>query len=199
MKRPGFLAALIMAVVIMLPGFAGAEEFAAEEFAIDTKKAHAFIEFKISHLGFSWIVGRFNRFEGEFSFNEEEPAKSTVSVTIDTASVDTNFAERDKHLRGDDFLDVKKYPKSSFKSTSIELTGKDTAIIKGDFTLHGVTREIAINAKHLGSGKDPWGGFRRGFEGKTSFALHDYGMTYNLGPASEEIEIFLSIEGIKKK
>ncbi len=194
MKRLSLLAAFVMAVVIMLPG-----ALRAEEYVIDTKKSHAFIEFKISHLGFSWILGRFNTFEGEFTFNEEDPAKSKVSVTIDTASVDTNLAERDKHLRSDEFLDVKKYPKANFKSTSIKLTGEDTAVIKGDFTLRGVTREIELNAKHIGAGKDPWGGFRRGFEGVTTFALHDYDMTYNLGPASKEIEIFISFEGLKKK
>ncbi len=194
MKRLSLIAAIMVSLFIMLPG-----AVRAEEYVIDTKKSHAFIEFKISHLGFSWILGRFNTFEGEFAFNDEDPAKSKVSVTIDTSSVDTNLAERDKHLRSDEFLDVKKYPEATFKSSSIELTGEDSAVIKGDFTLHGVTREIEIKAKHIGAGKDPWGGFRRGFEGRTSFALHDYDMTYNLGPASKEIEIFITFEGLKKK
>lgn len=170
----------------------------AEDYVIDTKKSHAFIEFKISHLGFSWLMGRFNRFEGTFSYDEKNPLVSKVTVTIDTASIDTNFAERDKHLRSKDFLDVKKFPKATFVSTSVKTKGKDKAVLKGDFTLHGVTRQIEIEVEQIGAGNDPWGGFRRGFEGRTKFALHDFDINFNLGPASKEVELYLSIEGIRK-
>ena len=70
--------------------------------------------------------------------------------------------------------------------------------MKGQFTLHGVTREIEIDVEHIGHGKDPWGGYRRGFDGTTTIALKDYGIDYNLGPASREVELFLSVEGIRK-
>ena len=193
MKKIRLLIFLLMAVSIIT-----AQGAHAEEYVIDTKKSHAFIEFKISHLGFSWLKGRFNRFEGTFSYDEKNPSASKINVTIDTASVDSNFAERDKHLRSEDFLDVKKFPKATFVSTSVETKGKDKAVLKGDFTLHGVTRQIEIEVEQVGSGNDPWGGFRRGFEGRTKFALHDFDITFNLGPASKEVELYLSIEGVRK-
>ncbi len=170
----------------------------AEDYIIDTKRSHAFIQFKIPHLGFSWLLGRFNQFEGSFSYDEKKPSASKVRVTIDTASIDTNHAKRDKHLRGKDFLDVEKFPKATFVSTSVEPKGKDKATIKGDLTLHGVTRHVEIEANQVGAGNDPWGGFRRGFEGKTRFALKDFNINFDLGPASKEVELYLSIEGIRK-
>ena len=171
----------------------------AEDYVIDIKGAHAFIQFKIKHLGYSWLYGRFNKFDGEFSYDDKNPSKAKVTVNIDTASIDSNHAKRDKHLRGKDFLNVGKFPEAKFVSTSFKETGKGTGILKGNFTLHGVTKKISIDVKHIGHGKDPWGGYRRGFEGKTSFALKDYNINYNLGPASKEVELSLSIEGIRKK
>ena len=170
----------------------------AADYVIDTAKAHAFIQFKIKHLGYSWLLGRFNKFDGEFSYDENNPAAAKIVVNIDPASIDSNHAERDKHLRGKDFLDVEKYPESKFVSTSFQELGNGKAMLKGNFTLHGVTREIEVNVEHIGNGKDPWGGFRRGFAGTTSIALKDYGIDYNLGPASKEVELFLSVEGIRK-
>ncbi|HHS84265.1 MAG TPA: YceI family protein [Gammaproteobacteria bacterium] len=170
----------------------------AEEYLIDTKGAHAFIQFKIAHLGYSWLLGRFNEFDGSFSYDEKNPSASKVVVTINTASVDSNHAERDKHLRGKDFLEVKKYPEAKFVSTSYEEKGDGKGILKGDFTLHGVTRPIVIDVKQIGAGPDPWGGFRRGFEGTTRIALKDYNINFDLGPASKELELQLYIEGIRQ-
>jgi polyisoprenoid-binding protein YceI len=168
----------------------------AADYVIDTKKAHAFIQFKISHLGYSWVLGRFNEFEGTFSYDEEKPTDAKVAVTIKTASVDTNHAERDKHIRGEDFLDVDKYPEAKFVSTAFEDKGEGKAILKGDFTLHGVTKPLSIEVQHIGAGPDPWGGQRRGFEGHAKFALKDFGIDYDLGPASQTVELYLSMEGI---
>ncbi len=170
----------------------------AADYTVDTKGAHAFVQFKISHLGYSWLYGRFNTFDGQFSFDEANPTASKISVSIDTASIDSNHAERDKHLRSDDFLNVKKFPSATFVSTRIEDKGEGKASIHGDFTLRGVTKNIVIDAVHVGGGDDPWGGYRNGFSGKTTFKLKDFGIPKNLGAASEEIEIFLSIEGIRK-
>ena len=170
----------------------------AADYVMDTEGAHAFVQFKISHLGYSWLYGRFNTFEGQFSFDEANPSASKVSVSIDTSSIDSNHAERDKHLRGDDFLDVNKYSQATFVSTGIKDHGNGKAAIHGDFTLRGVTKPIVIEAEFIGGGDDPWGGYRSGFSGKTSFKLKDFGVPKNLGPASEEIEIFLSIEGVRQ-
>ena len=170
----------------------------AENYVIDTAKAHAFIQFRIKHLGYSWLYGRFNSFDGTFSYDEKNPAAASVMVNIDTASIDSNHAERDKHLRSKDFLDVDKFPKASFASTSFKEKGNGKVEIRGNFTLHGVTKEITIDAHHVGHGNDPWGGYRRGFEGTTRFALKDFNISRDLGPASQEVEIILSVEGIRK-
>ncbi len=170
----------------------------AADYVIDTGKAHAFIQFRIKHLGYSWLMGRFNVFDGEFSYDEKNPSAAKITVNIDPASIDSNHAERDKHLRGKDFLYVEKYPKASFVSTSFEEKAKGKAVLKGDLTLHGVTRPITIEVQHIGHGKDPWGGYRRGFAGRTFFALKDFNMDYDLGPASKEVQLFFSIEGIRK-
>lgn len=177
---------------------ASSQVFSAENYQIDIKGMHAFVEFKIKHLGYSWLKGRFNDFDGTFVYDEKNPEKSSVEVTIKTASIDSNHGERDKHLRGSDFLDVKKYPEAKFVSTKVVSTGQGTAKIHGDLTLHGVTKAIVIDAVEIGAGKDPWGGFRRGFEGKVTLTLADFGINYNLGPASKNVEMILNVEGIRK-
>jgi polyisoprenoid-binding protein YceI len=171
---------------------------AAENYKIDIKGQHAFIQFKIKHLGYSWLLGGFNKFDGSFTYDEKNPSASRVQVVIDTSSVDSNHAERDKHLRDEDFLDVEKYPQAHFVSSSYEETSEGKGVLKGDFNLHGVTRPIEIMVNQIGAGPDPWGGYRRGFEGRTSFKLADYGIKKNLGSASKEVEIYLSIEGVRE-
>ena len=170
----------------------------AEDYAIDKKGAHASIQFKISHLGYSWLWGRFNDFDGSFSYDEKNKGASKIAVTVNTKSVDSNHAERDKHIRSDDFLDVGKFPEAKFASTSYEEGSDGKATLKGNLTLHGVTKEIEVKVAQIGAGKDPWGGFRRGFEGQTRIALKDFGITKNLGPASAELDLIFSFEGIKQ-
>ena len=126
------------------------------------------------------------------------PEASKVNVTINTASLDSNHAERDKHLRSADFLNVDKHPQASFVSTAVKSTGEGTADITGDLTLNGVTKPVVIQARLLGEGQDPWGGYRAGFEGSTRIALKDFGITKDLGPASQEVELILSVEGIRQ-
>ena len=167
----------------------------AATYDIDNEGAHASINFKIQHLGYSWLTGRFNDFDGTFEYDKAAPAKSSINVTIDTTSIDSNHAERDKHLKGSDFLDVKKYPTATFKSTGFKSTGEGKGEITGDFTLHGVTKSITFPVERLGEGNDPWGGYRAGFTGATTLKLSDYGIDYNLGPASTHVEIELHVEG----
>jgi len=166
-------------------------------YAIDTPGMHASINFKVNHLGYSWLTGRFNSFSGDYQYDADNLANSKISVKIDTKSVSTNHAERDKHLRSDDFLNVDKYPESSFESTSISGTNEDM-VIKGNFTLNGVTKPIVIKGSKVGEGKDPWGGYRSGFMGTTEFKMADYNITKDLGPASANVYLELHIEGTKK-
>ncbi|MCK5918549.1 MAG: YceI family protein [Cocleimonas sp.] len=170
----------------------------ADDYVIDKQGMHASIQFKIAHLGYSWLLGRFNDFDGKFSYDEKKPNEAKIEVNINTKSIDSNHAERDKHLRGDDFLEVAKFPQATFVSTGYKEGADGKAKLTGKFTLHGVTKEIVIDVTKIGAGKDPWGGYRRGFEGKTRIALKDYGITKNLGPASAELDLLLNIEGIKQ-
>ena len=173
----------------------------ADDYVIDTRGAHAFIQFRIKHLGYSWLYGRFNEFEGGFTYDERDPSKNKISVDIDVNSIDSMHAERDKHLRGKKFLDTDAFPTAKFVSTEYVPTGDKTADLKGNFTLHGVTKPITIQIEHIGGGKDPWGGYRNGFEGKLTIKPADYGLelTKSLGPSASEVELFLSVEGVRKK
>ncbi|MGK0249801.1 MAG: polyisoprenoid-binding protein YceI [Oleispira sp.] len=170
----------------------------AADYEIDTKGAHAFVQFKIQHLGYSWLLGRFNTFEGDFSYDKAAPEKSEIEIVIETASIDSNHAERDKHLKGTDFLNVDEFPQAVFKSTGFDVKDDDNAIVTGTFMLHGVKKTISFPVEKIGEGKDPWGGYRAGFAGKTRLKLSDYGISYNLGPASTHVELELHIEGIRK-
>ena len=193
MFKSTFMSSLVLVFALFAPAPAPAADY-----LIDTKGAHAFIQFRIKHLGYSWLLGRFNDFNGSFSYDEAMPEDSKVEVTIKTASIDSNHAERDKHLRGKDFLDVDKYPQARFVSTAFKDNADGTALLTGELTLHGVTRTININVTHIGHGPDPWGGVRRGFSGTTTLKLADYKIDYNLGPAAREVELFLSVEGIEQ-
>ena len=161
----------------------------AADYIIDKKGQHAFVSFKASHLGYSYIVGRFNDFDGKFSHDADNPASSSVSVTINAKSLDSNHAERDKHLRSADFLDVEKYPTITFNST-----GFDGSTLKGDLSLHGVTKNVSIDVKQIGEGKDPWGGYRSGFEGLITLKAADYGLPDWVG----NIDVELIVEGIRQ-
>lgn len=188
--RKQLLATLLLATSIL--------PVQAADFVIDTEKAHAFIEFKISHLGYSFILGRFNKFTGNFSYDEKTPATSKVTVDIDPASIDTAHAERDKHLRGKDFFDVEKFKTAKFVSTSYTATTPGKAVLKGDLTMHGVTKNISIDVQSVGQGNDPWGGYRHGFTGTTTLTLSDFGINYNLGSAATTVDMTLIVEGIRK-
>lgn len=171
---------------------------AAADYTIDTKDHHASITFRIKHLGFSWLTGRFDNFSGTFSWDDKKPEASKVKVEIDTASVSSNHAERDKHLRSPDFLDVAKFPKATFESTAAKLDATGKGTITGKLTLHGVTKDVTLNVERIGGGADPWGGTREGFTGTTMLTLADFGMTHELGPSAKAVELTLNVEGVKQ-
>ena len=179
--------------VLALGLFAGTLSAQAADYAFDKKGSHQFLQFRVQHLGYSWLYGRFNNFDGTFSYDPDAPEKSKVSVTIDTTSVDSNHAERDKHIRSDDFLNVDKHPEAKFESTSF-----DGKTLVGDLTLNGVTKPVNIAVEKIGEGEDPWGGYRAGFQGTTTFKMADFGITKNLGPKSADVEMIISVEGIRQ-
>jgi len=170
----------------------------AADYVIDSKGAHASINFKIKHLGYSWLTGRFDDFKGNFSYDENNVNASKVNVTVDTTSFNSNHAERDKHIRSDDFLDASKFGTATFTSTSFKDLGDNQIEVKGSLTLHGVTKDITIDAEKIGEGKDPWGGYRAGFSGTTRVGLKEFGMKEILGPQSTHVELELHIEGVRQ-
>ena len=158
------------------------------------KKARiSLFSLEFSTWGYSWLYGRFNDFDGTFSYDEDKPESTKVSVTIDTSSVDTNHAERDKHLRSGDFLSVDSFPEAKFESTAF-----DGKMLSGNLTLLGVTKPVQIAVEKIGEGKDPWGGYRAGFHGKTTFTMADFGIKNSLGPKAADVEMIISVEGVKK-
>lgn len=169
---------------------------AAAEYSIDP--AHSFVEFRANHLGYSWLYGRFNAISGEFSHDPANPAANRISVEVDTTTVDTRHAERDKHLRSGDFLEVAGFPKATFKSTGYEGSA-ESGKLHGELTVRGVTRQIVIEIRKMGEGPDPWGGYRAGFSGKYTLTRSDFGIDYDLGPKSTTVELTLGVEGVRKK
>ncbi len=178
----------VVAAAVLLFGQAHAANY-----VIDKKGQHAFVNFKVSHLGYSYIIGRFNDFDGKYSYDADNPEASKVSVTINAKSLDTNHAERDKHLRSDDFINVSKNPTITFDSTSYQ-RGTDGDKLMGNLSLNGVTREVAIDVRKIGEGKDPWGGYRSGFHGTVVLNATDWGLPNWVG----DIEVELNIEGIRQ-
>ena len=176
----------------------------AADYVVDKEGQHAFVDFKISHLGYSFITGTFKDIDGKFSFDAAKPEDSKIEFNVNTASVFTNNAERDKHVSSKDFLKVADFPKATFVSTSVKVTGKnaagkDTADVAGDLTIDGVTKPVVIKATFLGEGKDPWGGYRAGFEGTTSIKRSDFGKMMDLGPQSDAVDLYVTFEGVKAK
>ncbi|MGF1727492.1 YceI family protein [Photobacterium nomapromontoriensis] len=181
----GFIAAISMPMISN-----------AANYQIDTKDAHASINLKVEHLGYSYIKGRFNTFDGNFSYDPQNIAASQVTVTVDMSSFDTNHAERDKHIRSSDFLDVKKYTTATFTSTKVEPEANGRMAIHGNLTLHGQTHPLIIEAQFIGEGDDPWGGYRAGFSGTTRIELADYGI--QVMGASSYADLELHVEGIRQ-
>mgnify|MGYP004711047329 CR=1 FL=1 len=169
----------------------------AADYKFDKEGQHAFVQFRIQHLGYSWLYGTFKDFDGTFTFDEANPAADKVSVTLNTASLDTNHAERDKHIRSADFLNSDKFPQATFTSTAVKKQGKEYKIT-GDLTLNGVTKPITLDAKFMGEGKDPWGGYRAGFEASGHIVLKEFNINKDLGPASQSAELIISVEGVRQ-
>lgn len=179
--------------ILAMSVIAFASPLKAADYKIDS--AHTFVEFKVSHLGFSWLKGRFNDFEGSFTYDPDAGASAQkLNITIKTASIDTNHAERDKRLRSDWMLDADIYPETTFVSTGYE-GNAEGGIMHGNLTLHGVSKPIEIAVKKVGEGKDPWGGYRAGFSGITEIKRPDFGISEKYAPQATTIFLEFYVEG----
>lgn len=168
----------------------------------DIDVSHSAIHFWVRHMIISKVHGRFAKWAGTIALDEQDLTRSTIDVRIDAASIDTQVADRDTHLKSADFLDVAKYPELTFRSKRIEKAGEDYRVV-GDLSLHGVTREVTLQAEFAGSGKDPWGNTRAGFSAKASLDRRDYGLVWNAALEAggvlvgEKVEITIELEAVK--
>ena len=160
---------------------------------------HSSANFKIKHLDSSYVYGRFNDLKGTVNFDSANPAKSSVMIEIDPNTVDTKVEQRDNHLRSPDFLNVKEFPKMSFKSTAVKKVKNNLYNVKGNFTLHGVTKPITVDFTVVGENKKGMKTEIRG-GGETTFKIKrsDYGMKFMPQVIGDEVTITLAVEGIKQ-
>jgi polyisoprenoid-binding protein YceI len=176
--------------------------FAAETYTFD--KAHSSVGFQVRHI-FTNVSGRFTDYAGTIQVDRAKPESSSVEFTIQATSIDTAEARRDGHLRTADFFDVAKYPTITFKSTAVKANGKDSYLVTGDFTMHGVTKQITLPVTVLGEGKDPMGNEKLGLETSITINRKDYGLNWNRTLETggvlvgDEVKVQIAIEANKAK
>jgi len=201
--RIAFVTALIVAGLAAVAIFPAAQAQttqgsgdAAARFNVDP--VHSNIIFGVNHLGVSTFYGRINNPTGEFHIDLANPAASSFEISAKAENVDTNSANRDKHLKTGDFFDAKQFPDITFRSTAIDRSGKRTYNVTGDLTLHGVTKPINIVIEHIGT-KDTRMGTRSGFTANFTIKRSNFGMGYMVGALGDDVTLMIGIEGVKKK
>ena len=174
----------------------------ADVYTID--KGHSEVSFQVRHL-VTQVRGGFNDYEGTINLDPANLEKSSVDFKIKAASIDTNLPDRDKHLKGEDFFFVEKYPDITFKSKGIKKTGKDTYDVAGTLTMRGVSKEVTLPVTFLGTVKDPWGNEKAGFATDLTLNRKDYGINWNAAldnggvVLSDDVKIEINLETQKKK
>ena len=141
--------------------------------------AHTRIGFVARHAMVTKVRGAFNEFTGSAHIDGADPSRSTAEVTIKVASIDTRNADRDGHLRSNEFLQLEDYPEITFRSTAVAPTGENTFDVTGDLTIKGVTQEVTVPFTFEGEANDPFGNTRLGFEGSTTINRKNFGITWN--------------------
>jgi polyisoprenoid-binding protein YceI len=184
--------ALIVSAFLASAGFAAR---GADTYKIDP--VHSSVLFGIKHLGITEFYALFKDISGTVTFDKADPAKSSVELTVPVESIDSRNPKRDQHLKSPDFFNAKQFPTLSFKSKKVEASG-DTYKISGDFTLHGVTKPISIEFKKGPEGKGMEGEVRGGGETRFTIKRSDYGMNFMPGALGDEVNIILSVEGVKQ-
>lgn len=185
-------------VLFSMPAFAdGHGHKGVEQYSFDT--AHTQILFFVDHLGFSKSQGEFHEYSGGFVFDRDHPEKSSIDVTINTASIDMDHEKWDAHMKNADFFSVKQFPTMTFKSTSIKVTGEKTAEITGDFTLLAVTKPVTLNVVYNKSDIHPFSGkYVSGFSATTTIKRSEFGMLYGLPAVGDDVEVRIEVEGVRQ-
>ena len=165
---------------------------------------HSTIEFRVTHMVVSKTTGRFTDYAGFVDMDAESGTVTAIEAMIKTESVNTSHEKRDAHIRNADFLDVEHYPTMTYKLKSYKKTAEGFTAV-GDFTFHGVTKEVALMGHYNGATKDPWGNTRAGFSAEGKLNRKDFGMVWNKTLDSgglvvgDEVQIRLEVECIKAK
>lgn len=167
----------------------------ADDYTLDGM--HTAATFKASHLGLSWVHGRFNDVKGSFRIDPADAAKCSFSLNIKAESLDTGNAKRDEHLRSPDFFNVKQFPGLTFQSTSVKSI-KDGYEVTGDLSLHGVSKSVTFPLLGGRKAEFPKGVQRTGFSTELSIKRSDFGMDKMLEAIGDEVFISISFEGVKK-
>jgi polyisoprenoid-binding protein YceI len=141
--------------------------------------SHSRIGFVARHAMVTKVRGTFNQFEGSGHFDTEDPSKSSLELTIEAASIDTRNADRDAHLRSNDFFDMEQYPTISFVSTAVEPVDGEHYRVTGDLTIKDVSKSVSIDLEYTGAAVDPFGNQRIGLEGSTTVNRKDWGVNWN--------------------
>jgi polyisoprenoid-binding protein YceI len=196
MKSRHFLNIFSAVSVLGLLVIFSVSAYAAETYKLDP--AHTSVVYRVKYSGVTFVYGRFNGPTGSFVFDETSPANSSIDMQVDANNIDTAVAKRDSHLKSPDFFNAAEHPAVTFKSTSVKKIDSDTYQVTGDLMLLGKSRKLTVNAKDTGSGKDPWGNFRRGFETSFTIKRSDYGMDFMLGGVSDEVGLTVSVSGIRQ-
>ena len=189
LKATALAAAWILACS---PAFAEPEAYRIDD-------THSFANWSLRHVA-SKTSGTFSDITGKILIDANDLTKSSVEAKINMLSVNSSHTKRDKHIKEADYLDVGKFAEMTFASTKIEAKNNTEGVMTGILTMHGVAKEMTFPFKVLGFGTDPWGGYRTGFEAKTSLKASDFGFKWGLKPnasVGDEIEITLLIEGVK--
>jgi polyisoprenoid-binding protein YceI len=166
----------------------------AEPYTVDP--VHSSVHFRVKHMDTSFAYGRFNDLAGQFALNDSDPSQSRFDFQVKTASIDTANANRDQHLKGNDFFNAVQYPTIAFRSKSVSKTAPDTYQANGDLTLHGVTRPLTVTIKKTGSGHDMQKRPIVGFETKFTIKRSEFKMGNMVGPIGDEVGVMVSVEGV---
>ena len=164
---------------------------------------HTRIGFVTRHAMVTKVRGAFNEFDSKLHIDAEDPSKSSAELTIQVNSIDTRNADRDGHLRSNDFFAMDEYPTIEFRSTSAEKVSDEVYRVNGDLTIRGVTKQVSVDFEFTGAARDPFGNLRVGFEGETTLNRKDWGITWNAALetggvlVSEKVKLEFELSAIK--
>lgn len=190
------LKSLALALSLAISPLALATPALANQYQVDA--GHSAVLFKVSYANVSPFWGRFNKFEGQFTFDPQDLARANVRFEIDTESIYTADKKRDDHLKSPDFFSAKQFPKITFAAASIKAGSKaGTYLASGNLTLRGVTKPVTVELVKTGEGKDGYGKERIGFEATFTINRFDFGVSYMPDGLGKDVTIVVGISGVK--